>query len=88
MLTVWRHVVFSRLGLYVTRDLHRAQKDWNQSTQDRVAATSSMISSVKVVKMLGLQKALSRRIEHLRDKEMKFAAKVRWMMVYYNACGS
>lgn len=80
--------MFSGLGTYITRDLRRAQKDWNKSTQDRVAATSSMISSIKMVKMLGLQKALSTRIEQLREKEMELAAKVRWMMVYYNACGS
>ncbi|EHK26510.1 uncharacterized protein TRIVIDRAFT_188797 [Trichoderma virens Gv29-8] len=81
-------LIFSRLGLYVTRDLHSAQTNWNQSTQDRVAATSSMIDSMKAIKMLGLKKRLSERIEKLRQRELELASKVRWMMVYYNACAN
>ncbi|KAJ8124828.1 hypothetical protein O1611_g8811 [Lasiodiplodia mahajangana] len=79
--------LFSRLGVYVTRNLVTDQKNWNQATQVRIAATSSMISSMKVVKALGLQGTISNRIENLRKIELDLAANVRWVMVYYNACG-
>ncbi|KAI1772542.1 putative ABC transporter [Hypoxylon cercidicola] len=78
--------VFSRLGIYVTRNLLMDQKNWNQATQARIAATSSMVSSMKGIKMLGLQSVLSSQIKDLRKHELYLAAKVRWVMVYYNAC--
>ncbi|RYP57812.1 hypothetical protein DL769_009262 [Monosporascus sp. CRB-8-3] len=80
--------VFSRLGVYVTRNLVTDQRNWNQATQVRIAATSSMISSMKVVKSLGLQGTISKRIEDLREIELDLAANVRWVMVYYNACAN
>ncbi|TRX87841.1 hypothetical protein FHL15_011259 [Xylaria flabelliformis] len=80
--------VFSRLGVYVTRNLVTDQRNWNQATQVRIAATSSMISSMKVVQSLGLQSTMSNRIANLRKNELDMAAKVRWVMVYYNACAN
>ncbi|TVY93597.1 ABC transporter [Lachnellula willkommii] len=65
--------------------LHPRQKAWNNATQNRVAATSSMLSAMKTVKMLGFQHCLSNRIHELRKEELFAASKLRWLMVYYNA---
>lgn len=79
--------VCSRVSRYVANHLQSRQKAWNNATQSRVAATSSMLSSMKTIKMLGLQEYLANRILDLRREELYVAAKLRWMMVYYNASG-
>ncbi|KAI5860382.1 putative ABC transporter [Durotheca rogersii] len=75
----------SYVSRYVAKHLRPRQKDWNTATQSRVAATSSLLSHMKVVKMLGFQHHLAYRIQQLREVELSVASKVRWMMVYYNA---
>ncbi|KAL2198120.1 hypothetical protein P885DRAFT_68308 [Corynascus similis CBS 632.67] len=75
----------SRMSRYVAKHLEPSQKAWNAATQHRVAATSSLLSSMKIVKMLGLQQAVASRIQRLRKEELSTAARVRWTRVYYNA---
>jgi len=72
---------------FVARNLQPNQKAWNDATQNRIAATSSLLSALKTVKVLGLQKTLTNRIQELRQKELWVASKLRWVMVYYNASG-
>jgi ATP-binding cassette subfamily C (CFTR/MRP) protein 1 len=79
--------VCSRVSRYVANHLQSRQKAWNNATQSRVAATSTMLSSIKTIKMLGLQQHLTDHILELRRQELSVAAKLRWMMVYYNASG-
>ncbi len=79
--------VCSRMSRFVAKHLQPAQKTWNTATQRRVAATSSMLGSMKVIKMLGLQNCVANRTRHLREEEMEAASRVRWIMVYYNASG-
>ncbi|KAI0129811.1 putative ABC transporter [Xylariales sp. AK1849] len=75
----------THMSRFVARNLQPLQKAWNVATQNRIAATSSMLSSMKVVKMLGLQDNLVRRVQQLREDELLAASKLRWVMVYYNA---
>ncbi|KAK3301707.1 P-loop containing nucleoside triphosphate hydrolase protein [Chaetomium strumarium] len=75
----------SRMSRYVAKHLGPRQKAWNTATQQRVAATSSMLGAMKVIKTLGLQRCMARFIRRLRDDELATASKVRWIMVYYNA---
>ncbi|KUJ08206.1 putative ABC transporter [Mollisia scopiformis] len=75
----------SRVSRYVATHLQPCQKAWNSATQRRVAATSSMLSSMKTIKMLGFKESLTNRIMQLRNEELVAASKLRWMMVYYNA---
>lgn len=49
--------------------------------------TTSMLSSVKGMKMLGFSEETEDLIRQLRHQEMQMARKVRWMMVIYNASG-
>ncbi|KAF8851871.1 putative ABC transporter [Acephala macrosclerotiorum] len=87
---IWPLLLFliflcSRVSRYVAKNLQPRQKAWNSATQSRVAATSSMLSSMKTIKMLGFQTYLSTRIRELREQELYAASKLRWMNVYYNA---
>ncbi|AEO64833.1 uncharacterized protein THITE_2142635 [Thermothielavioides terrestris NRRL 8126] len=75
----------SRVSRYVAKHLQPGQKAWNTATEHRVAATSSMLSSIKAIKMLGLQRCMANCTRLLREQELKTASKVRWIMVYYNA---
>lgn len=75
------------MSRYVAKNMKSFQRDWNRATQHRVAATSTMLSSMKIVKMLGLQTVLADRIQELRTGELLVASKVRWINVYYNSSG-
>jgi ATP-binding cassette subfamily C (CFTR/MRP) protein 1 len=75
------------MSRFVAKHLQPRQKAWNVATQSRLAATSSFISAMKIVKMLGLQESLTHRIQNLREDELWVASKLRWVMVYYNASG-
>ncbi|KAI0381939.1 ABC transporter [Hypomontagnella monticulosa] len=75
----------SRVSQYVARNLRSKMGSWNVATQSRISMTSAAISAIKNVKMLGLQDAVSTRIQGLRQYELHMASKVRWMMVAYNA---
>ena len=75
------------MSRFVAKHLQPRQKAWNNATQNRIAATSSVLSAMKVIKMLGLQRNLTHRIQELRKEELWVASKLRWIMVYYNASG-
>ncbi|KAI0430891.1 putative ABC transporter [Xylaria sp. FL1042] len=72
----------SHMSRYVAKHLQPRQEAWNHATQNRMAATSSVISSMKAVKMLGFQDKLTRRIQELRKEELSVASKQRWIVVY------
>lgn len=78
----------SHVSRFVASQLETRQKGWNNATQTRVAAISSMLGSMKTVKMLGFQHHLTDRIQELRREELYAASKLRWMTVGYNASGS
>ncbi|EMR80672.1 putative abc transporter protein [Botrytis cinerea BcDW1] len=78
-------IVCSHMSRFVAKNLRPRQKAWNVATQNRIGATSSFISSMKIIKMIGLQHNLTRRVQQLRKEELWVASKLRWVMVYYNA---
>jgi ABC-type multidrug transport system fused ATPase/permease subunit len=86
-LAVADFVVCSYMSRFVAKNLQPRQKAWNSATQSRIAAISSMLSTMKVVKMLGYQNHLMNRIQELRGEELWAASRVRWIMVYYNMSG-
>lgn len=75
------------MSRFVAKNLRPRQKAWNNATQNRMAAISSMLSTIKVVKMLGYQNHLMNRIRELRKEELWAASRLRWVMVYYNMSG-
>ncbi|KAI0189383.1 putative ABC transporter [Xylaria flabelliformis] len=73
----------SHMSRFVAKHLQPRQKAWNNTTQDRIAATSDMLAAMKVIKMLGFQSDLTRRIQRLRNTELWKASKLRLVMLYY-----
>lgn len=80
-------LVCSRVSRYLAKNLQSKQKDWSVATQNRIAMTTSMLGSVKSLKMLGIVDYTESLILSLRLRELDMAKKVRWMMVAYNASG-
>lgn len=64
-----------------------AQKIWMGEIQKRVSMTSSMLASMKSIKMMGLSEHLSDNIQSQRVRELDLAAKFRslsiWRSVIY-----
>ncbi|KAF2421220.1 putative ABC transporter [Tothia fuscella] len=77
--------LYSHMSRFVAKHLQPRQKAWNEATQDRIAATTSLLSSMKTVKMLGFQHRLTHHIRDLRKEEIQIASRLKWIMVYYNA---
>lgn len=75
------------MSKYVATHLQSRQKAWSVATQKRLAMITSMLSSAKSMKMLGLTEAMKSKITALRDEEIKTSKRLRWMMVAYNASG-
>ncbi|TRX93894.1 hypothetical protein FHL15_005276 [Xylaria flabelliformis] len=76
-------IVCSHMSRFVAKHLQPRQKAWNNATQDRIAATGDMLAAMKVIKMLGFQYDLIRRIQRLRNTELWKASKLRLVMLYY-----
>ncbi|KAF5718710.1 multidrug resistance-associated 1 [Fusarium mundagurra] len=75
----------SIMSRYMAKNLQSKQKAWNEATQRRISLTASALSSMKVMKMLGLFRKTEALLQDLRARELEMAKKVRWMMVAYNA---
>ncbi|KAF5582081.1 multidrug resistance-associated 1 [Fusarium pseudocircinatum] len=75
----------SIMSRYLAKNLQSKQKAWNEATQRRISLTASALSSMKVMKMLGLSRQNEALLQRLRAQELDMAKKVRWMMVAYNA---
>ncbi|TEA20925.1 ABC transporter atnG [Colletotrichum sidae] len=75
----------SQMSKYLAKNLQGQQKNWTVATQKRLAMTSSMISSMKSLKMQGIISYTESLVQTLRLEELGMAQKVRWMMVAYNA---
>lgn len=75
------------MSRYLAKNLQSKQKAWSEATQRRISLTASALSSMKVMKMLGLSRQTEVLIQKLRAQELEMAKKVRWMMVAYNASG-
>ncbi|OGM47734.1 ABC transporter [Aspergillus bombycis] len=69
-------------SLYLARFMGRGRREWNQAVQKRVTHTSSILSLMKEVKMLGLTEAVSKRIQHLRVLELDLSKKFRVMTAW------
>ena len=68
----------------VSKTIGAAQKTWLGAIQRRVAITSSILGSMKSVRMLGIEDVLSTTIQNLRVRELVFAAKFRRHSIWRN----
>lgn len=78
-------IVCSRVSRYVARNLKSSQATWNSATQGRISATSTILGSIKTIKIQGLQDVVEKYILGLREEELNKAKRVRWIMAVYNA---
>lgn len=58
----------------------KAQADWIQASQDRVTTTSKTLSSIKWLKMSGLNDVSFSIIQKLRARELKVSRRFRMLM--------
>ncbi|KAK0627622.1 P-loop containing nucleoside triphosphate hydrolase protein [Immersiella caudata] len=70
-------VVSTVLNEKIAGKMGPAKMAWNQGVQERVSATSSMLSQMKGIKMRGLAGFFSQRIQSLRDEEIKLSKTYR-----------
>ncbi|KAE8351094.1 P-loop containing nucleoside triphosphate hydrolase protein [Aspergillus coremiiformis] len=70
------------MNLYLSRFMGRGRREWNQAVQKRVTTTSSVLSLMKEIKMLGLTKVMSSRIQNLRIDELDLSKKFRIMTAW------
>lgn len=61
---------------------------WNAAVQSRVAITSSMLSSMKAVKMMGLQDTLRTTVQGKRTEELRVGMKYFVLITWHNVFGS
>lgn len=60
----------------------RAQGQWIERVQDRLAVTSSMLGKIKTVQMLGLNDILFKLISRLRQVEVETSARFRKLLIW------
>jgi len=72
---------------YVARNLRPKQLIWNKATQDRINRIVSVVSKVKIIKMLGLTNVIESQISSLRQAEIDASKNMRWVSVLANASG-
>ncbi|OAQ88974.1 ABC multidrug transporter [Purpureocillium lilacinum] len=75
----------SRVSRYLAQNIRPRQKAWNMATQDRMSALSSVLSSMKGLKSLGLTDRMIEHVRSLREREIQASKQVRWMRVVYNS---
>lgn len=63
------------------------QKAWNQAVQERVALTSTMLSNMKAVKMMGFSHGIQVTLQAARMAELAASAGFRRFMAVVNTIG-
>ena len=74
-------------NLRVAKFMAGRQKAWVQAVQRRVGMTSSMLSSMKAVKMMGLSDTMSNIIHGQRVRELGLSRGYRWLIIWMNVFG-
>ncbi|KAH6713295.1 putative multidrug resistance protein, partial [Leptodontidium sp. MPI-SDFR-AT-0119] len=78
-------VIVSTMGAgQVTKLIGPRQRDWIAAVQTRVGMTSSMLGSMKSIKMTGLTNILSNALQSQRVRELNLSKKFRVMGIIAN----
>ena len=64
-----------------------ARVRWSQAIQERIGATSSSLSQMKGVKMMGLSGTVQATIQKLRSTELDMSTQYRWILVRLSILG-
>ena len=75
------------VGYYVGSRMPTANQTWTQAVERRVAKTSDILSQIKIVKMMGLEKIMTRFLQKLREHEIEYSKKARfWVVILFSVC--
>ena len=80
--------VTSAISWYVGERLPTARARWNERVEIRVAKTSTTLTQLKAMKMVGLEHIASREIEDLRNVEIEYSIKARVLACMVNMTGT
>ncbi|RFU75576.1 abc transporter [Trichoderma arundinaceum] len=72
----------------ISKHMGPALKAWNEAIQERVTTTSSVVGSMKEVKMLGRASSWTDSIQSLRVAELQRSKKFRKFITYMNVLGN
>ena len=64
-----------------------ARVAWNRGTQKRVAVTSTILSQLKGIKMLGMTDWVLRTVQGFRKDDIHLSRLFRWKIVLVNMIG-
>ncbi|RSL73721.1 hypothetical protein CEP54_000267 [Fusarium duplospermum] len=76
-------VITTILSGFISPAMDPATVKWNAAVQKRVGETSSMLSQMKGVKMMGLSDFFHGLVQSLRVHELKVSARARWLLVHF-----
>ncbi|KAH6652821.1 putative ATP-binding cassette transporter [Truncatella angustata] len=65
-----------------------AQAAWNECVQHRIAVTSSMLSNMKTVRMLGMTKTIKNSVTKLRELELQTSERFRVLLIWQILLGN
>jgi ABC-type multidrug transport system fused ATPase/permease subunit len=74
-------IVCTGLAIWVATGAAAAQKAWMDKIQSRVAATAGMLGVMKAIKMTGLTDRLGKKIDDLREDEIRASFVFRFVLV-------
>ena len=74
-------------GGFIAANMGPARVAWSQAIQERIGATSSALTQMKGVKMMGLSDFVQTSIQELRISELKMSTKFRWILTRMSILG-
>ncbi|KAJ9640194.1 hypothetical protein H2204_003419 [Knufia peltigerae] len=77
-------LISALLDARITASIGGQAGAWAAAVQQRISLTAGVLSSLKSVRMLGIEKAMSRMIQDERHNELRLQAKFRWSTVWLN----
>ncbi|RSL59881.1 hypothetical protein CEP51_013857 [Fusarium floridanum] len=76
-------VITTILSGFISPAMDPATVKWNAAVQKRVGETSSMLSQMKGIKVMGLTDFFHGLVQSLRVHELKVSARTRWLLVHF-----
>ena len=64
------------------------QQQWNEAIQQRVKNTSSMLGSIKEIKVTGLEGNIATNIQKQREQELESSRPFFWGIIWLNGLGN
>jgi ATP-binding cassette subfamily C (CFTR/MRP) protein 1 len=80
-------VLCSRISTRIGTHVGKRRRAWLGAQQKRIGMTSSMLGSMKSLKMMGLANIVEGIIQGQRVLEIELSKKFRWMIVWLNSLG-